>query len=159
MYLFVLSLCERTFGSWTEEGNLIHNRWIGSQLGFGTAVQNIQSFLWGQDIYMGTAFFFLLSFMFASSLCKAGGEWILLSFFYTDICITMENMSTPESKYILISSIDEHHLPSSTLSQNELAAKILKMLFKNSIYVYSDLFKKIFWSTEFCDQLLSSICA
>lgn len=53
-------------------------------------------------------------------------------------------MSTPDSKYILISSISEHHLPSSAFSQNELAAKILlKMLFKISIYVYSDLFLKI----------------
>lgn len=59
---FALSLCERAFGSWSESGNLIHNRWIGTQLGFGTAVQNIQSFMWRQATHMVTSFFFLLSF-------------------------------------------------------------------------------------------------
>lgn len=79
--------------------------------------------------------------MFASSLFKSGGEWLILLYFYTEICIAMEIMSTPDSKYILISSINDYHLPSNTFLQNELAAKILlKMLFKNSIYVYSDLF-------------------
>lgn len=45
-----------------RKGNLIRNRWIGTHLGFGTAVQNIQAFLQGQATYMVSAFFFLLSF-------------------------------------------------------------------------------------------------
>lgn len=140
MYLFVLSLCERTFGSWAEERNLIHNRWIGTQLGFGTAVQNSLScegrvYTW----WLHSSFF--SAFMFASSVCKAGGERLIpLYFFYSEIRITMGNMSTPDNKYILIFSINEHHLPSSTFSQNQLAAKILQYCFLKTSFMFIVIF-------------------
>lgn len=79
--------------------------------------------------------------MFASSLCKSGGErLILLYFFYTEICISTENMSTPDSKHILISSINEHHLPSSTFSQNQLTAKILQYCFLKTAFMFTVVF-------------------
>lgn len=161
MCVYALSLCERAFGSWAEGGNLMHNRWIGTQLGFGTAVQNIQSFFWGQSTYMVTAFLFLLSFHICQFTVWGWWRTVNSTVFLWYCVIYNHRKHTNPTQQIHFDSNSFHWWTSSAIKHIFAESSGIwnfSVLILRTAFMFIVIFCvcELFWSTEFYDQQLLS---